>query len=460
MRFTSFAVFTKQHISYGEMCSRTLSRLRKQSNNGFDEGSEIKLAAAELHLASELISNEARPGNPGAATPSNAAVRLPTGTSSAIRDVIALIRQVAAFDSTALVLGESGTGKEVVARAIHDLSPRRGRPFVAVNCGAIPADLLESELFGHEKGSFTGAIAARKGRFEIAEGGTLFHDEIGDMSPSMQVKLLRVLQERVFERVGNHAQIRCNVRIIAATHRNLEESIARGSFREDLFHRINVFPIEMPPLRQRSEDIPLLIRDFVEQNVNEGRGRLQFSARAMAALALHSWTGNVRELGNLVERLSIVCGNRIAEVRDLPPKYRPPEDWTLEVKALDTSLSVTALEDTSQEIPAEDKLPLHEDGLLTALESEAFEPSPLVPDRSAPNTIDAADPFVALTVLPDEGIDLREHLLAIERRLIEQALERANGTVAQAARLLNLRRTTLVEKLRKLGIGDVDSLAE
>ena len=395
-------------------------------------------------------------------TPNNAAVRLPTGTSVAIREVIALIRQVAVFDSTALVLGESGTGKEVVARAIHDLSPRRGRPFVAVNCGAIPTDLLESELFGHEKGSFTGAIAARKGRFEIAEGGTLFLDEIGDMSPSMQVKLLRVLQERVFERVGNHAQIRCNVRIIAATHRNLEESIARGTFREDLFHRINVFPIEMPPLRQRSEDIPLLIRDFVEQNVAEGRGRLQLSARALAALGLHSWTGNVRELSNLVERLSIVCGNRIAEVRDLPPKYRPPEDWTLEVKALDTSLSVTALEDTSQEIPVEGKLPLNEDSALTMFESEAFEPSPLVPDRSAPTTIDAADPFVGLTVLPEDGIDLRAHLLAIERRLVEQALERANGTVAQAARLLNLRRTTLVEKLRKLGIADADveTLAE
>src|ERR1700744_43757 len=306
------------------------------------------MAAVESILASEL-SSEAK-SNTGVVTTLNAGVRLPTGTSAAIRDVIALIRQVAAFDSTALVLGESGTGKEVVARAIHDLSPRRGRPFVAVNCGAIPADLLESELFGHEKGSFTGAIAARKGRFEIAEGGTLFLDEIGDMSPSMQVKLLRVLQERVFERVGNHASIRCNVRIIAATHRNLEDSISRGTFREDLFHRINVFPIEMPPLRSRSEDIPLLIRDFVEQNVAEGRGRLQFSPRALAALALHSWTGNVRELSNLVERLSIVCNNRVVEVRDLPPKYRPPEDWTLEVKALDSTLCISALDDASQAI--------------------------------------------------------------------------------------------------------------
>jgi|HubBroStandDraft_5_1064220.scaffolds.fasta_scaffold15258_2 sigma-54 specific flagellar transcriptional regulator A len=412
------------------------------------------MAAVESHLASELISSESGNRHTGVVTPITAAVRLPTGTSAAIRDVIALIRQVAAFDSTALVLGESGTGKEVVARAIHDLSPRRGRPFVAVNCGAIPADLLESELFGHEKGSFTGAIAARKGRFEIAEGGTLFLDEIGDMSPSMQVKLLRVLQERVFERVGNHASIRCNVRIIAATHRNLEDSIARGTFREDLYHRINVFPIEMPPLRTRSEDIPLLIRDFVAHNMAEGRGRLQISQRALAALALHSWSGNVRELGNLVERLSIVCSNRVVEVRDLPPKYRPPEDWTLEVKALDSTLCVSALDDASQAIAVEEEVSLSDEGALTMLESDAFEPRPLEPSRLAPTAIEAAtlDPFAALTILPQEGLDLRAHLLSIERRLVEQALERSNGTVAHAARLLNLRRTTLVEKLRKLGM--------
>ena len=409
------------------------------------------MAAVESHLASELIGSETRAS---VVTPITAGVRLPTGTSTVIRDVIALIRQVAVFDSTALVLGESGTGKEVVARAIHDLSPRRGRPFVAVNCGAIPADLLESELFGHEKGSFTGAIAARKGRFEIAEGGTLFLDEIGDMSPSMQVKLLRVLQERVFERVGNHAQIRCNVRIIAATHRNLEDSITRGTFREDLFHRINVFPIEMPPLRTRSEDIPLLIRDFVAHNLSEGRGRLQLSQRALAALALHSWSGNVRELGNLIERLSIVCSNRVVEVRDLPPKYRPPEDWTLEVKALDSSLCISALDDASQAIAVEEQVSLSDESALSMLESEAFEPEPLEPSRLAPTAIQAAtmDPFQALTILPQDGMDLRAHLLAIERRLVEQALARSNGTVAHAARLLNLRRTTLVEKLRKLGM--------
>jgi sigma-54 specific flagellar transcriptional regulator A len=363
-------------------------------------------------------------GLPGAAVAQpDGSARLPSGNSPAIRAVSALIRQVAGFDSTVLVLGESGTGKEVAARAIHELSPRRNRPFVAVNCGAIPADLLESELFGHEKGAFTGAIAARKGRFEIAEGGTLFLDEIGDMSPSMQVKLLRVLQERVFERVGNHAPIRCNVRIIAATHRNLEASIAQGTFREDLFHRLNVFPIEMPALRERREDLVALVGEFAERNAAEGRGWVRFSAQALAALAEHSWSGNVRELSNLVERMSIVRAGQTVEVADLPPKYQPPKGWT----ATPLSEPVAAAESVSEEAP------LSEAAALALLESaESGRP---------------ADPCA----LPEQGIDLREHLLSIERALVQQALRRANGTVAQAARLLNLRRTTLVERLRKLG---------
>jgi sigma-54 specific flagellar transcriptional regulator A len=370
-------------------------------------------------------------------------VRMPTGTSIPIREVVGLLRQVAGHDSTVLVLGESGTGKEVAAHAIHDLSPRRNRPFVAVNCGAIPADLLESELFGHEKGAFTGAVAARKGRFEIAEGGTLFLDEIGDMSPTMQVKLLRVLQERVFERVGNHVPMRCNVRIIAATHRNLEDSIARGTFREDLFHRLNVFPIEMPALRARVEDLPLLVRDFIAHNVAEGRGQVQLSPRALGALALCPWTGNVRELGNLIERLSITCAGRVVDVPDLPVKYRPPLDWILEVQTLDNSLRVSSLDDPSQAIAVEGQLgALDDEEVLDVLESA---PQARLA-TSAPERVNA------LSVLPSHGLDLREHLMAIERRLIEQALERSNGTVAHAARLLNLRRTTLVEKLRKLGI--------
>src|SRR6185437_6068482 len=404
-------------------------------------------------VSSETSGSGARGEGLGSLEPDERRARLPTGGSIPIRDVIALIRQVAAHDSTVLVLGESGTGKEVAARAIHDLSPRRNRPFVAVNCGAIPADLLESELFGHEKGAFTGAVCARKGRFEIAEGGTLFLDEIGDMSPTMQVKLLRVLQERVFERVGNHVPTRCNVRIIAATHRNLEDAIARGTFREDLFHRINVFPIEMPALRSRVEDLPLLVRDLIAANAAEGRGQLQLSQRTLGALALCPWTGNVRELANLIERLSIVCAGRVVDVADLPPKYRPPVDWTLEVKALDSSLCVSVLDDRSQLIAVEPQAAaLDEQEVLNVLES-----APLDPRTSEPTSSIASLGADSLAILPDEGLDLREHLLAIERRLIEQALERSKGTVAHAARLLNLRRTTLVEKLRKLGIvgGDV-----
>ncbi|HET9389443.1 MAG TPA: sigma-54 dependent transcriptional regulator [Steroidobacteraceae bacterium] len=412
------------------------------------------MSAAESVLIPELLRGEATApsGSAGANAPQSdlntledSRVRIPTGGSVVIRDVIALIRQVAGHDSTVLVLGESGTGKEVAARAIHDLSPRRNRPFVAVNCGAIPAELLESELFGHERGAFTGAVSARKGRFEIAEGGTLFLDEIGDMSPTMQVKLLRVLQERVFERVGNHVPVRCNVRIIAATHRNLDESITRGAFREDLFHRLNVFPIEMPPLRARIEDLPLLVRDCIATNVAEGRGRVQLSPRALGALALCSWTGNVRELANLIERLSIVCAGRVVEVRDLPPKYRPPEDWKLEGTAFDSSLCVSSLDDPSQAIAVEEEAIVSEETALAVLEGTELDSAPGI-------VVDTTQTADSLAMLPEEGLDLREHLLAIERALIEQALRRSHGTVAHAARLLNLRRTTLVEKMRKLGM--------
>src|SRR3569832_2613878 len=395
------------------------------------------MAAAESVIVPEMLRSETDAGFPGITSLDERRARLPTGTSAPIREVISLIRQVAGHDSTVLVLGESGTGKEVCARAVHDLSPRRNRPFVAVNCGAIPADLLESELFGLARGAFTGAVAARKGRFEIAEGGTLFLDEIGDMSPTMQVKLLRVLQERVFERVGNRTRMKCNVRIIAATHRNLEDSIQRGTFREDLFHRLNVFPIEMPPLRERKEDIPLLVRDCIATDLQEGRGRVQLSPRTLGALALCQWTGNVRELANLIERLSIVCAGRAVEVRDLPPKYRPPVDWTLDVKALELPPPAPADEDEQ----------LTEEHALTVLEEVELERAER---KETPNKVSTGD---ALATLPEDGLDLREHLLMIEKQLIEQALQRSRGTVAKAARLLNLRRTTLVEKMRKLGMG-------
>ena len=409
------------------------------------------MIAAEA-LAGSFTGTAALNITPAQARPS----RMLSGNSLAIRRITTLIRQVAAHDSTVLLLGESGTGKEVAARTIHELSPRRNRPFVAVNCGAIPADLLESELFGHEKGSFTGAITARKGRFEIAEGGTLFLDEIGDMSVAMQVKLLRVLQERVFERVGNHVTVPCNVRIIAATHRNLEESIARGSFREDLYHRLNVFPIDMPPLRERLEDLPMLVREFIAQNAAEGRGHVQLSAGALAALARHPWTGNVRELANLIERLSIVCAGRVVEVRDLPPRYQPADG--LDLVPTEESGGLAAMTEADDAIIVGSE-PLTDSAVMQVLESDAG--AATEPPEAAAVATDAGTLMAAAAVrLPAAGLDLRAFLTSIERRLIEQALESANGTVAHAARLLNLRRTTLVEKLRKLGIGTAESLTE
>ncbi|PRD39664.1 UNVERIFIED_CONTAM: ntrC [Trichonephila clavipes] len=229
----------------------------------------------------------------------------PLGRSPAMAQVRQLIAQVAPHTTLVLIQGESGSGKEVVARALHEQSERADGPFVPVNCGAIPADLLESELFGHEKGAFTGAVCARKGRFEAAEGGTLFLDEIGDMSLPMQVKILRVLQERCFERVGSNQTIRCNVRIVAATHRDLEGMVADGSFRQDLFFRLNVFPIQLPPLRDHADDIPELLALFNGKLSARGMPTAELSQSALGALMRYRWPGNVRELENLVERLSI-----------------------------------------------------------------------------------------------------------------------------------------------------------
>ena len=228
------------------------------------------------------------------------------GNSPAIQRTRKLIQQVAGSDATVLVLGESGTGKEVIARNLHYYSPRRQKPFVPVNCGAIPSELLESELFGHEKGAFTGALSARQGRFEMAEGGTLFLDEIGDMPLAMQVKLLRVLQERTFERVGSNKTLQCDVRIVAATHRNLDEEIRLNRFREDLYYRLNVFPIEVPALRERTEDIPVLVEDLTARLKAEKKGAIRLTQSALRLMQKHQWPGNVRELSNLIERLAIL----------------------------------------------------------------------------------------------------------------------------------------------------------
>jgi sigma-54 specific flagellar transcriptional regulator A len=370
----------------------------------------------------------------------------PSGTSRPMRDVHRLIEQVAPFDTNVLILGESGTGKEMVARHIHELSGRSGHPFVPVNCGAIPADLLESELFGHEKGAFTGALSTRLGRFEFAEGGTLFLDEIGDMSLQMQVKLLRVLQERSFERVGSNRTIRCNVRIIAATHRDLDAAIGAGRFREDLFYRLNVFPVQMPPLRERLEDLPVLI-DHLVQRHGQGTGRrIRLDKDAMNCLARNPWPGNVRELANLLERLAILFPEQTVKAADLPERYR--------------NMGTTAWFGTGLAL-----VPPVRDARMTASASpalleELLETGETVYSDTNYEDADCEDAAVddgrlALTAeltefeLPSGGMDLKDHLSAIEVGLIRQALEEANGTVAEAARLLRMRRTTLVEKLRK-----------
>ncbi len=379
----------------------------------------------------------------------NLAATLPTGSSEAIVRVNRLVHQVAGFDSNVLILGESGTGKEVVARAIHDSSPRRGRPFIPINCGAIPGELLESELFGHEKGAFTGALTTRKGRFEVAEGGTIFLDEIGDMNPTMQVKLLRVLQERVYERVGSCVPQRCDVRIIAATHCDLEQAIVKGTFREDLFYRLNVVPIDMPPLRERGEDLSALIEDLALRIHASGRPRIQFSAAAIEALRCYRWPGNVRELGNLIERLSIQCESRAVTVADLPPRYRPA-DWTPGSQPPCESL-VASTSAAAVLAPAFESL---------VQEIEAGFGEPLEPPVDEADTATCIEPQFADALLAEipTGFDLRQYLEVLEQRLIARAMESSGGTVAQAARVLGLRRTTLVEKLRKYAMGGSEAV--
>ena len=389
----------------------------------------------------------------------------PTGNSAAVTELRRLIEQVAAFDTTVLVLGESGTGKEVVSRAIHDRSPRRDGPFVAINCGAIPPDLLESELFGHEKGAFTGALTARKGRFEMAEGGTLLLDEIGDMSLPMQVKLLRVLQERSFERVGGNQTIRCNVRVVAATHRNLESRIDDGKFREDLFYRLNVFPIEVPSLRERSDDIPALVQTIAAQLARTGRGEVRFAPEALQALAYYRWPGNVRELTNLVERLAVLHPNGLVRVQDLPVRYRSevptpvPTVVPAPVALPEAQAALTLPELDERELllasfTAPEPAPAPPAPVVEVQETAATAgPIPAIADSGDAAVLeDASSDSAQGRQLPDSGLDLRDHMAAIELRLINEALERTQGVVAHAATLLGLRRTTLVEKLRKYGI--------
>lgn len=353
------------------------------------------------------------------------------GVSDAIADVRSLVSKVAPTDATVLLQGESGTGKEVIARLVHDCSERADGPFIPVNCGAIPGELLESELFGHEKGAFTGAVASRKGRFELAEGGTLFLDEIGDMPYEMQVKLLRVLQERTFERVGGGKVIKCNVRVVAATHQNLEQHVEEGKFRMDLYYRLNVFPLEVPALRERTADIDGLAKRFIDGFAAQGRGAIRLEDDALAHLRLYAWPGNVRELGNLIERLIILNTDEAVFAADLPSKYQ-----SAELAIAERPENVEPLHDQLAPLPEQEP----ED--LTAL----FAPPPTIP--VAPPT----------PVHLEEPINLKQHMADTERSLIISALEQTGWVNAHAAKLLTLQRTTLVEKMRKYDIKqDADS---
>lgn len=316
------------------------------------------------------------------------------GQSEQIAQVLNIVERVAQSDSTVLVMGESGTGKELIAKALHYNSLRSQEPFIPINCGAIPAELLESELFGHVKGAFTGAIANRTGRFEMAEDGTLFLDEIGDMSPNLQVKLLRVLQDRCFEPVGGAKTIHANVRVIAATNVDLEAAVEEGRFREDLFYRLNVIPIRIPSLRERKSDIPLLLHHFIGVfNRTRGRQLKGIAPDALEFLINYSWPGNIRELENLVERLSILKGAGVIEVSDLPERYRRV----------------------------------------------------------------AADADPSRLDIPDNGMDFNSAVDAYENALIVRALEKTGWNRNQAALLLKLNRTTLVEKIKKKGLRPPES---
>ena len=319
------------------------------------------------------------------------------GEHPLIQKITQLVRKVATTDATILIMGESGTGKELIARAVHALSPRVDRPFIPVNCGAIPAELLESEMFGHERGAFTGAIGQRAGMFQLANGGTIFLDEVGEMSATLQVKLLRVLQDREIRPVGADRVFKVDVRVLAASNKDLAAEVEEGNFREDLFYRLQVIPIVMPPLRERRSDIPLLTSHFLEKHNRKRSGRpARIAEEAMVHLWEYDWPGNVRELENLLERLVILSEDGLIGVEHLPPSMR-------------------------------------------SFISEKKIPRP---------------------TLGEEGLDLNTAVEEFENRLIEEALRRTKGNKQAAARLLGLKRTTLVAKLRRRRGTDADDEQE
>jgi sigma-54 specific flagellar transcriptional regulator A len=360
------------------------------------------------------------------------------GQSAAAKAVRDLVARVANSGATVLITGESGTGKELVARALHDESVRSSGNFVPINCAAIPKDLLESELFGHRKGAFTGAVADRIGRFELAHGGTIFLDEIGDLSLDMQVKLLRVLQERTIDPVGGLRPVQVNVRVVAATHRDLETEMQAGRFREDLYYRLNVLPLHTSPLRDRTEDVPELLRYFATHFALPGRAVVTFTEDFLEALKDYHWPGNVRELSNLVDRFSTLYESQVLALRTVTPNLLP------------RGLAALQAERCSEELPAS--------GLQATGEQAHHVMADACAELSAEaENEDEIEDIILLAqgvmpTLPPGGVSLKDRLAEIERDLISQALSRTDGNVSQTARLLSLQRTTLIEKIHKYAL--------
>jgi len=366
------------------------------------------------------------------------------GASPAAEAIRHLIARVANSNATVLITGESGTGKELVARALHDHSDRCGGNFVPINCAAIPKDLLESELFGHRKGAFTGAMADRIGRFELAHGGTIFLDEIGDLSLDMQVKLLRVLQERSVDPVGGLKSVAIDVRVVAATHRDLEAEIESGRFREDLYYRLNVLPLNTPALRQRTQDVPELLAHFAKHFVSKGLAPISFAPDFIEALKDYPWPGNVRELSNLVDRFNTLFSGQKLFLHTVPASLLPKGLRSIQAER---SSSVPS-EIPNIELMRADERPENHSANADVMNPFANPAPPMALDlhNEVEDIIMLAQ---GLPSLPLEGLSLKDRLADIEKDLIVQALNRTDGNVSQTARLLNLQRTTLIEKLNK-----------
>lgn len=370
------------------------------------------------------------------------------GEDTSLAEVFRILRKVAPTDSTVLVTGESGTGKEVLVRTLHKESKRANAPFIPVNCGAIPKELLESELFGHEKGAFTHAIRTKPGRFELAEGGTIFLDEIGEMDTSLQVKILRVLQEKEIERVGGNGPKKIDVRIVAATNRDLEQEVALGNFREDLYYRLNVIPIHLPPLRERGNDIITLAESFLKHFCEKKeREQLTLSEEVAKVFLNYAWPGNVRELENFTERLSILADGPQVLLSDLSSKILNGVGDVSSLPPLPEEISIQPViqpaKPKEKQISLESSVTQEEKKSLTSILPQVFS------DFSGSAQTHA---LPTLNDMKNNNMNLKEFLDMIEDNIINEALEQVEGVKNQAAEILGIKRTTLIEKLKKRNI--------